>query len=171
MQRREAMAIDYSIIENKIIIRTGGRLCETSDELLESDLFLTVLTECIRELETRISLLLNIFGKTTVDKQTIQNLALVLKNLAKIDAELIPKVVEGSEPYFSDKNSLLNFVEYLYNFWRSHERYIIIDSFDDSFEKRPYRVFNKRIQGLTELIRDTYRDIKENITEIGRAHV
>ncbi|MBN1472179.1 MAG: hypothetical protein JW925_10395, partial [Syntrophaceae bacterium] len=68
------MAIDYSIIGNKIIIRTGGRLCETSDELLESDLFLTVLTECIRELESRNSLLLNIFGKTTVDKHTIQKL-------------------------------------------------------------------------------------------------
>lgn len=163
-ERRGTMAIDYSVIGNKIIMRTGGRLCETPDELLESDLFFRILTECIRELESRNSLLLNIFGKTTVDQQTIQKMALVLKNLAKIEAELIPKVVEGTEPYFSDINNLYKFVEYLYNFWRSYERYIIIDSFDDSFEKRPYRVFNQRIQGLTELIRDTYRDIQENIT-------
>jgi len=30
-ERRGTMAIDYSVIGNKIIMRTGGRLCETPD--------------------------------------------------------------------------------------------------------------------------------------------
>ena len=52
----------------------------------------------------------------------------------------------------------------MYNYWRQFERFIICDSTGDRLDKRPYRTFNSTIESLTHLVRQTYRDIVENIT-------
>ncbi len=55
-------------------------------------------------------------------------------------------------------------MEYLYDFWRHFDRFIINDSEGDRLDKRPYRTFNETIEQLTHLVRTVYRHIQENIT-------
>jgi len=89
---------------------------------------------------------------------------------------VIPNIVSGSETLFQDENRLNELVEYLYNYWRSFDRFIICGSTAYKMEERPYRTFNETVENLTHLVRKTYRDIQENVTgrhpvvyQIGRA--
>ena len=52
-----------SIFDNKMIIKLKNRVCDTSEELLFSDLFEKVLTMSIKNLSKRNSRVLDIFEK------------------------------------------------------------------------------------------------------------
>ena len=67
-------------------------------------------------------------------------------------------------PFLKDLDKLNNFVEFMYDYWRHFDRFIINDSEGDRLDKRPYRTFNETIEQLTHLIRTVYRHIQENIT-------
>ena len=84
--------------------------------------------------------------------------------LVKYESNLVPHIFEKSEPFLKDLDTLTNFVEYLYDYWRHFDRFIINDSEGDRLDKRPYRTFNETIEQLTHLIRTVYRHIQENIT-------
>ena len=58
---------------------------------------------------------------------------------------------------------MADFVEYLYNFWRSFERFAVCDSEGDALDKRPYRTFNETVEQFSHLVRGVYRDIQEGI--------
>lgn len=66
--------------------------------------------------------------------------------------------------FFRDTELLNEFVEQLYNYWRSFDRFIICDSEGESYDKRPYRTFNTTVERLVHLVLQAYRDIQENIT-------
>ncbi len=155
----------FEIFEKKVLIRLHSRICETPEELLSSDSFKEVLKNAISALEKRNSLLLNVFGKKQVDDTDIQTFIKTLEFLTKMRAPLIPKVLKGSEVFLKDIQLFNDFVEYLYNFWRSYDRFIVCDSTgDDDLDKRPYRTFNSTVGNLTNLVRTIYRDIQSNLT-------
>jgi len=154
---------DFREIDGKIIIHTKGRLCETGEELLQSGLFVRVLDRFIDELSGHGSRLLDIFeGEVTEKKRHLFHLT--LKTLIKLEWENVQKIIPGSEEFFRDIPLLADFIENLYNYWRSFERYVICDSAGDTLDKRPYRTFNQTVERLTDVVMGTYRDIQENIS-------
>ncbi len=156
---------NFSIISNKIIIRTKGRLCETKDELVKSNLFIETVNLCVQDLIKKESNFLHIFSNNTPDSKSIDTLIKTLQNLVIIETENVIKIDSESEIFFKDIHLFKEFIEYLYNFWRGFERYVICDSETaDSLDKRPYRTFNQTIVNLTQIIRSAYRDIIENLT-------
>jgi len=158
------MAItSFREIDNKIIIYTKGRLCETQEEMLQSELFIRVLERFLETLKKQESRLLEIF-REEINEESIHMLHMTLKNLLRLDGSYIPKILPESAGFFDDPSLLNDFVEHLYNFWRSFERYVICDSEGDTLDKRPYRTFNQTVEKLSDLIMGTYRDIQENIT-------
>jgi len=154
----------YEISANKVIIKIKDRICETAEELISSPLFAEILNRCIQDLRGRDSYLLDIFGKKDSGKPDTENLVKTLAFLTKMSADLVPNVVPGSDSFFKDKKLFNEFVELLYNYWRSYDRFIICESEENNQDQRPYRVFNNTIEQLTHLIRAVYRDIQENIT-------
>lgn len=156
--------ISFKIIDNKIIIKSKGRMCETAEELISSALFIEILKKAIDNLLERKSVFLDIFGVEGANKKNIKLLRKTLEFLCKMPGNLVPKVVNGSEIFFNNTHLFNDFVEYLYNFWRDYDRFIICDSEGDALDKRPYRTFNDTIEKLTHLVRATYRDLQENIT-------
>ncbi len=154
----------FEIFENKAIIRFNNRICETPDELLTCELFRIVLQRCSHDLYRRKSPLLKIFGKEDVGPSDLDTLVKTFQFLAKMSGDLVPNVVKGSDVFLKEPTLLNDFVEHLYNYWRSFERFIVCDSTGDDLDKRPYRTFNNSIEKLTHLIRGVYRDIQENIT-------
>jgi len=154
----------FRISNTKIILRIQNRLCESSEELISSNLFKWLIKQFINELTSRNSILNNIFGKKTIKENDIDCLIQVLQFLTKMPGNLVPNVVPGSEIFFKDINLLSEFIENFYNYWRGYDRFIICESEGASLDKRPYRTFNETVERLTNLVRHTYRNIEENIT-------
>ncbi|MGB4291930.1 MAG: hypothetical protein WBJ37_03480 [Bacteroidales bacterium] len=149
---------------NKAILYIRERMCETPEELLTSSKFRTVLELCLRKLEKNNSPLLGIFEDSKVTDRGIDRLIRTLILLEKYKCEILPHISEDSAEFIRDRLLLNSFVEYLYDFWRHFDRFIINDSEGDRLDKRPYRTFNETIEHLTHLVRTTYRHIQENIT-------
>ncbi|MFH1213871.1 MAG: phosphoenolpyruvate carboxykinase [Candidatus Neomarinimicrobiota bacterium] len=152
------------IFENKIVIGVRDRIAESVDELFQSELFKELLNRFLDRLEKKQSPLLDIFGHYPLNANDRKILYETLCYLTKLDSHLIPNIVPGSEQLFADRHALNEFVEQLYNYWRSFDRFIICDSASESFDKRPYRTFNTTVERLTNLVRQAYRDMQENIT-------
>jgi len=155
----------FTLVKNKAIIRSHGRICETTEELLTSHPFRRFLEVTLRDLSRRKSRLVKIFASREIDDDSITLLIQTLYYLTQLDRALIPSILPGSEVFFAEHGLLEDFVEYLYNAWQHYDRFIIISTFPgEGLERRPYRTFNDTIERLTHLIRGAYRDILENIT-------
>jgi energy-coupling factor transporter ATP-binding protein EcfA2 len=154
----------HTIFEKKVIIIINKRLCETPEELINSELFLEILSRCIKNLSRRNSTLLNIFGSVSISENQINLLVEALKYLVRLPISLIPGILKDSEIFMKNINLFNDFIEYLYNYWRSFDRFVICNSDLDTLDKRPYRTFNETIEKLTHLVRFAYRNIQENIT-------
>jgi hypothetical protein len=152
------------IIGNKAVMNVRERMCETAEEMLDSDKFRIVLDHCIGNLKSKKSPLLDIFGELEVNKESIDDLLKTLSFLVKYESNVVPHIFDRSKSFLKNLDNLTDFVEYLYDYWRHFDRFIVNDSDGDRLDKRPYRTFNETIEQLTHLIRTVYRHIQENIT-------
>lgn len=152
------------IIGNKVVLNIRERMCETAEELLESVKFRQVLDRCLENLESKNSPLLCIFNNCEINEESVNDLVKTLTYLVKYESNLVPHIFDKSKSFLADLDKLAGFVEYLYDYWRHFDRFIINDSEGDRLDKRPYRTFNETIEQLTHLIRTVYRHIQENIT-------
>ncbi len=154
---------DFRMIGKKAILYIEDRVCETSHELLSSKPFQIVLEKAIEELSHKNSPLLRIFGESAPTEENVALLIGALKLLTKMPIDALPSILKGSEIFLEHRLELHDFVEYLYNFWRRFDRFIVSVSERREIDKRPYRTFNATIEALAHLVRSTYRDIQENI--------
>ena len=156
----------FRFVNRKVIIFLRDRVCETPEELISSKLFSEVVTRFVDDLKRKQSPLLQIFGKQIheIEHVDIQELIQVFHILGKMKLEAVPKLIKNGERFITSPSLLQVFVERLYNYWRDFERFIVCDSTGDRLDQRPYRTFNSTIEDLTHLVRQTYRDIEENIT-------
>jgi hypothetical protein len=152
------------IIGNKVVLNNRERMCETAEELMESDKFRLVLDHYLNHLRSKNSPLMGIFADGISDEPAVNDLVRTLTLLVKYENSVVPHVFDRSASFLSDPQLLNNFVEHLYDYWRHFDRFIINDSEGDRLDKRPYRTFNETIEHLTHLIRTVYRHIQENIT-------
>ncbi|MCC6148143.1 MAG: phosphoenolpyruvate carboxykinase [Anaerolineaceae bacterium] len=153
----------YQFDGGKVIIRLRGRICETPDELLTSELFLLVLKRALRELTRRESKLLTIFLNPSFSEENMDLLVHTLQYLVKLPSDMVMRVLPESTPLFRDRLLFNDFIEFLYNYWRSQQRFIVCEQEGESLDKRPYRTFTDTVERLTHLVRGIYRDVQENI--------
>jgi hypothetical protein len=156
----------FRFVNRKVIIRLRDRICETPEELMSSELFHEVVTRFIHDMKYKESPLLRVFGKPhhEIEARDVLDLIRVFQVLAKMTREAVPKLIETGERFVADPLLLLALVEGLYNYWREFDRFIVCDSTGDRLDQRPYRTFSSTIESLTHLVRQTYRDIEENLT-------
>ncbi len=155
----------FDITNNKVIIRLQERPCFTAEEVISSELFKNILSRCLKDLNRKQSQLLKIFGSQGPNDTNVLHLVETLKFLTKNKVDLLPAAVKGSEVFLNDKYLLNDFIDYLYNYWRSFERFVVCDASEQrAFDRRPYRAFNDLIEPLSHMIRAAYRDIQENLT-------
>ena len=156
--------ITHQLFDGKVILRVRDKVCTKPEHLLASRLFQDVLRQFIADLDRKRSPLLNIFAHLPVTDEDIDLLVETLKYLLKLPAGLVPRLDTASEQFFRDMSLLNEFIEQLYNYWRSMHRLIICDSAGDRFDKRPYRTFHDTVETLMHVVRSTYRDLQENVT-------
>ncbi len=151
--------------DRRVIFWLSGSMCEKPEELILSQPFRQFLSLAIQNLQRRKSPLLRIFGELPATGKGLDLLLETFLYLTKLEGKKVPRIVEGSEVFFWDPESFNDFVEYLYNYWRHFERFVIVsDTARDTFDQRPYRTFNETIERLTHLVRGVYRDVQEHIT-------
>lgn len=152
----------------RIVIYLGGDVCETGPELMDSDMFAMVLASYCDHLVSRDSELIRPFVSEFEKGDDWSGVLELLKSLAETPLERISDDwLAAAVPQQARKRNLLNeFVEGLYDYWRSFNRYLVLNSEPSSsdYEERPYRYFNVSVERLAHLARGVYRDICENIT-------
>jgi len=153
----------YQIIERKIIIYTRGRLCETESELITSDLFKEVIEKGMKNLIEKNHPMVNNLHDDF--DSHIKILCDVIYYLHNNPINTVKSILPHAAYLLENPIQLNTIVEYLYNYWREFERYVICDSIDDDLDKRPYRTFNQTIEKLKHLVRSVYRDVSENIIQ------
>lgn len=152
---------------DKCIMYTDGSMCDTTRQLLASNLFAEVVRKFVRQLQEHDSMLLGIFDGQNITDELVDLLIGTLKRLGIDPIDDAVKFLPGSEIFKKNKELLNSFVEELYDYWRSYNRFLVsaLDTKNGSANKeKPYRFFNDTSEKLTDLIRAAYRDIQENIT-------
>ena len=151
---------------NQLILHTTGTICSTSQELASSAAFKEIVTRYAAELGKRASPLIDSLDVDVGNATDVQSLIALLRTLAVVPLEQVVKILPYAEKYLEQRHALHELVEGLYNFWRSHDRFMVCHSEHgpDSHDQRPYRTFNATVEQLTHMVRALYRDICENIT-------
>ena len=160
----ESLIGSFKLSEKKVFIRIKNRVCETPEELLSSDLCFHVVRRAVLELKERNSILTKVFNSHGINDDAIRLLLKSLTAFAKMPYAP-SKSVNSSAEFLRDKHLLNDLVEYLYNYWRSFDRFVICDAEGEDYDLHPFRTFNQTIEYLTHLVRRTYRDIQENISQ------
>ncbi|PKN99625.1 MAG: phosphoenolpyruvate carboxykinase [Chloroflexi bacterium HGW-Chloroflexi-5] len=154
----------FQMLDGKIVLWLRDRVCEDADQLLSSDQFRKFLHRCLSEIQNKNSKLMGVFGGSTITDKDEEKLIVTLKFLTNLPAEHVAKLVEGSDIFFKDSSLFNALVEHIYNYWRHFQRLIVCQSDLNNTDLKPNTTFNRTIEHLTTLIRNTYRDIQVNIT-------
>lgn len=151
---------------NQLILHTTGIICSTTRELASSNMFEHIVRRYAAELSEHSSPIWEALDIDIDDDAGVTCLVSLLRTLAAIPLEQVVKILPHTDNYLSQRKALHEFVEGLYNFWRSYDRFMVCFSEQgtDSHDQRPYRTFNATVEQLTHLVRALYRDICENIT-------
>lgn len=158
----------FDLEGKKVILHTQGPICTTSSELLHSEMFHKIVTSycklLIKKDAPSIGPCKTVFDTGDLPKRVTD----LLIELAYEPLDEIIKNRPELKPLAEKENRLYlhEFVERLYDYWRSFDRFMVLHSEPgkSSFDRRPYRSFNVTVETLTKIIRSTYRDICENIT-------
>ncbi len=156
---------------NQIIIHTEGEICSTVSDLTRSESFKGVVRLFLGHLRKQESPLLHQLGlalREVVQDDSDNRLIALLSDLAFHGLEELAQ----SDPYAASlletdaRAAFHRFVEDLYDYWRSFDRFMVLHSQPgpSGYERRPYRAFNATIETLTHTVRSFYRDVCENIT-------
>ncbi len=154
--------------DNQIIVHTNGDVCTSKRQLLNSEAFDNVVEMFIENLRLQDSPLLESIGFELERKTEVSRLINILRATCEVPLEQVARVCSNAACFLEqpERNALHLFVETLYDFWRSFDRFMILHSEpgSDGLDQRPYRAFNDTIESLSHLVRSIYRDLCENIT-------
>ncbi len=158
---------NFAFYGQQAIIYSNGMIPQTPVELLESGLFKEIFRRYMDNLRNKDSVLLNVFPRRMSKSEQNEVMYELLQKLAIWDRKDVIRKFPETKPLFRDTYMLNEFMENLYNYWRSFERFFVcysVEGMEASFDKKPYRTFNHTVELLNHLTRQVYRDICENIT-------
>lgn len=158
---------NFSFYGKQVIIKSSGEICKNPRDLTKAELFKNVILRFLDYLREKDSPLLDVFAQGISKDEQEKTIINLLQRLSALPKEKIIKTTPEFTNFFKDTYLLHQFVENLYDYWRSFERFFVCYS-DNNKEvpthTKPYRTFNKTIESLNHLVRKVYRDICENIT-------
>lgn len=158
----------FDIEGRQVIMHTQGPICSTASELLHSEVLRQVVALYYKSCQKKDTPQVGIFKGLFAAEVCADSITDLLIQLADISLPEITEAQPVLKPLLERQNRLYlhEFVEGLYDFWRSFDRFMILHSEPgkSNFDRRPYRSFNVTVETLTHVVRATYRDICENIT-------
>lgn len=154
---------------NQALLTIREQPCKSEKELLQSNTAQRVILKYIEKLQSNQSRLLNILPDELADQppSTINEVIHpVLIELLTTSLEDVAVESDLGEQVLDHQGVFHQFIERLYDFWRDYNRFLIKwTGFGSNESKsRPYRLFNKELDDMSELVRSAYRSIVENVT-------
>ena len=158
----------FDVDRRQIVLHAEGEICENKAALLHSPIFARVVHLYCESLLEHQSRLIEPFLPRGEGRRGWGAVVELLQSLA----DHAPGAVAPQFPQWpwlaqaGSRAGLHAFVEGMYDFWRSYDRYLVLhtEPGPSSFDRRPYRAFNMTVENLTHVIRAVYRDICENVT-------
>lgn len=152
----------------QIVLDVERQLCVDKRELLLSDVFARVVASYCDHLQAKGSPHIEVVAGFRGSDGDWHNLVRLLQVLAEapLDEAVRHTPRWAALAPTARRHELHAFVEGLYDYWRSFDRYVVLHSEPgpSGFDQRPYRSFNLTVENLTHIIRALYRDTCENIT-------
>lgn len=157
------MRQEATINRNSITVNFTVKYCNNSESLLDSDGFKRVLTAFIEKIEKKETPVY-IYIKDCCGKNSnlVQEITKLFKLLIVLEADELAKLDEKYCKLLEDRNTLIEFIENLYTFWRRYERYAIVRN-SKKGEGLQNVNFIEAINNFKNLILSTYRKIEETI--------
>ena len=151
----------------QIVMHAEGPLCASTRELVESAAFERVVNLYAQRLAEHDSSLLPALGVDADDAGQRARLVDLLRVLAHNPLERVARTSAERDALLARREALHEFVEGLYDFWRSFDRFMVARAVAPT-GRRPgqlTRSFMADAEALAELVRDLYRDVAENVTD------
>ncbi|MFH1009402.1 MAG: phosphoenolpyruvate carboxykinase [Candidatus Latescibacterota bacterium] len=151
---------------DQVVLHTDGTICATIRDLIGSDAFESVVARYLHTMQEQHAPLLRALFPDAQNGEDSSRLIALLRVLAETPLDQVVRILPCAEGTLARRKELHQFVEGLYDFWRTFDRFIVCHSVHgpDSHDQRPYRTFNATVERLTHLVRAVYRDLCENIT-------
>jgi hypothetical protein len=163
------MQAPYSISDDKIIIDFSSFYCETPEKLLRSALFEEIVCRFLKRLEEKESPIFRTLSQNLEekDRSRIQHkLVTVLRLLNTHQAEEIVEINERFASLLNQPDVVYEFIEGLYNYWRTFERYIVLSAPETKMRTREsihHAQFIRANETLRQLVLRVYRTLCENL--------
>lgn len=157
------MLKEFSLRNNNALINFTAKYCVNEKDVLSSLGFEIVLNSFIRNLSKRDALLLDYFTEKfdSIDEVTIR-IRVLFKLLLVLDIEEVKRQDKVFEEILLDKDRIVDFIEQMYNYWRSVDRYAVIRNKKQSLGMQNVN-FVEANNNFTNLVLKLYRRINETI--------
>ena len=119
---------------NVAIINFNASYARSSQELLSSSTFANIVRNFIDDLKINNEDLYNYVLQNITAREAAFEIVKLLRQLSVLSMS------EVESDYLNDKDKLLEFIEELYNFWKAHQRFSIVN--------KGFLVSFRRILGL-----------------------
>lgn len=146
------------ITKKGIFIDFGRNYCSSKEEVLNSELFVSILDRYIKSIERRKLHYYKELMKYFKSNEELKKEIIVTCKLC-----LVFNFKDIVSNFKYSKASFLELIEGLYNYYRKFERYSYVIVNKDSIEMA--KSYLRQDQNFNNLILDTYRKISENIKE------
>ncbi|MDF9867748.1 hypothetical protein OKW22_001326 [Bacilli bacterium PM5-3] len=157
------MAKSFTISQSNAVLNFTKYYCTSSVELLDSKGFKQVVEVHLLYLKRKgkpLYYLLNEIEKR--DSVLVDDLITMFKLLMVMELDEVAKVHQDYIKYIDAKDALLEYVETMYNYWRSLERYALVYN-SKSQRGIQNAQFIKSHSDFETLILETYRKISETL--------
>jgi len=158
----------YSITDSKIIIDFSSLYCKDAQALLRSVVFSEILNRYLKRLSERKSPIYRELQRRLDDKELLPPMHTLLRLLHTHRADEVIRINRRFESLLTDPEIVYDFVEGLYNYWRSFERYIILTAPKTRLRTREsihHAQFIHANETLRQLVLQTYRVVCENLID------
>lgn len=161
------MIKEYSQNRSNVIMNFSVKYCDSSEELLNSEGFKRVLKKHIKTLEKKDTVLFDNIEEITNNSDSDKAFLELFKLLLSLDVKDVSKLNKDYKKMLKNKDLLIEFIESLYQYWRSLERYALIQTKEQDSGIQNVN-FIEANNNFSNLILKTYRRIEENI--LGESH-
>lgn len=161
------MIKEYSQNRSNVIMNFSVKYCSTSEELLNSFGFKKVLDKYFNTLEKKDTVLFDKTTKITQKEDLLKTYTELFKLLLSFDKKDVIKMNDQYRRILSHKDMLYDFIEGLYSYWRSLERYALIQSTGNDGGIQNVNFIDGNNE-FANVVLKTYRRIEENI--LGKEH-
>lgn len=156
------MIKEYSQNRSNVILNFSAKYCMTPEELLTSKGFKKVLKKYVSQQEKKDALLLERVTTQVGEQDVAKVFSELFKLLMVFDTKQISNLNKKYKKLLKDPKDTIEFIEGLYDYWRSLERYALILTDNESSGIQSVN-FIEESDRFSNLVLRVYRRVTENL--------